>query len=415
MPESGPLNGLRILDLGWAMAGPQATRLLADFGAEVIKVESHKRPDMARTGFGPHVGEPALENSGYFNNFNRNKLSATINLSKPEGRDVFARLVGVSDAVLENFSAGVMARWGFDYEGLKRIKSDIVYVSMAGLGQTGPYREYQTFGPAVQALSGLVHLTGLPDRAPAAWGFSYMDHTGGYYAAMALLCALWHRRRTGEGQHIDLSQTEAAITLTGIELFDYTVNGRESTRVGNRSGEPSMAPHGVYRCAEEPGSPAGDDEWVAIACEHAPQWDALCDVMGHPEWREDPRFFSLERRLKHAEELDALIEAWTRRRTKDEAMSALQSAGVAAGRVQRSRDLLDLDPQLRHRGTYPEVEHAVLGRRRIDGMPVRMSRTQPDYTTGAPLLGQDNARVFGEILGMSAGEIARLESEQVLW
>src|SRR5690348_13291390 len=154
MPASGALHGLRILDLGIAMAGPQATRLLADFGAEVIKIESRARPDMARTGFGPHVGDPGIENSGYFNNFNRNKLSAAINLSKPEGREVFAKLVAVSDAVLENFSAGVMKRWGFDYEGLCKIRPDIVYVSMAGLGQEGPYAGYQTFGPQVQAVSG---------------------------------------------------------------------------------------------------------------------------------------------------------------------------------------------------------------------------------------------------------------------
>src|SRR3954447_16265561 len=261
MPAPGALNGLRIIDLGIAMAGPQATRLLADFGAQVIKVEAHARPDMARTGFGPHVGDPALENSGYFNNFNRNKLSAAINMAKPEGREVFQRLVAVSDAVLENFSAGVMTRWGFDYANLKRIKPDIVYVSMAGLGQHRPYREYQTFGPTVQAIAGMVHVTGRPELPPSGWGYSYMDHTGGYYGAMALLAALLHRRKTGEGQHIDLSQTEAAITLVGPALLDYTVNGRTTRGQGNR--DPEMAPHGIYRCAPEPDGPIGDDEWVA--------------------------------------------------------------------------------------------------------------------------------------------------------
>jgi len=414
MSTPGALNGLRIIDLGIAMAGPQATRILADFGAQVIKIESHARPDMARTGFGPHVGDPALENSGYFNNFNRNKLSASINMAKPEGREVFRRLVEVSDAVLENFSAGVMTRWGFDYANLKRIKPGIVYVSMAGLGQNGPYREYQTFGPTVQAIAGMVHITGRPELPPSGWGYSYMDHTGGYYGAMAILAALLHRRRTGEGQHIDLSQTEAAITMTGISLLNYAVNRRASTRIGNASGDPMMAPHGVYRCKAE-NDTVGDDEWVAIACESNLQWDALCEATGHTEWRNDPRFMSVASRIKHAEALDALVEGWTRQRTKDEAMETLQAAGVAAGRVQRSIDMIEADPQLKHRGLYPEVEHALLGTHRIDGMPVRMSRTQPEYTTGAPLLGSNNPDVFGDILGMPADEIARLEAEQILW
>jgi crotonobetainyl-CoA:carnitine CoA-transferase CaiB-like acyl-CoA transferase len=407
------LKGLRIIDLGWAMAGPQATRLMADFGAEVIKVESMARPDLARVGFGPHIGDPAIENSAYFNNFNRNKLSAAINMQTEKGREIFAQLVAISDAVLENFSAGVMKRWGFDYEGLCSIRPDIVYVSMAGLGQVGPYASYQTFGPQVQALSGMVHITGLPDRGPSAWGYSYMDHTGGYYGAMALMAALLHRRRTGQGQHIDLSQTEAAITLTGPSLLDYTVNGRASTRNGNRHA--GMAPHGIYRCAEEPDKPVGDDQWVAIACETEPQWQALCSVMGHSEWRDDARFCTLASREAHQDELDRMIEAWTRGRTKNEAMALLQAAGVPAGAVQRSLEMLDSDPQLAHLGLYPKAQHHLLGEHRIDGMPVRMSRTQPGYTTGAPRLGRHNAYVFGELLGIDEDEIARLESEKVLW
>jgi crotonobetainyl-CoA:carnitine CoA-transferase CaiB-like acyl-CoA transferase len=335
-------------------------------------------------------------------------------MAKPEGREVFKRLVEVSDAVLENFSAGVMTRWGFDYANLKRLKPDIVYCSMAGLGQSGPYREYQTFGPTVQAVAGMVHVTGRPELPPSGWGYSYMDHTGGYYGAMAILAALLHRRRTGEGQHIDLSQTEAAITMTGLSLLDYAVSGRASTRIGNASGDPMMAPHGIYRCKAESDA-IGDDEWVAIACESNLQWDALCAATAHLEWREDPRFTSVTSRIKHAEALDALVEGWTRERTKDEAMRTLQSAGVAAGKVQRSIDMMESDPQLKHRNLYPEVDHALLGKHRIDGMPVRMSRSQPEYTTGAPLLGSNNAEVFGDILGMSADEIARLESEQVLW
>ncbi len=411
----GALSGLRILDLGWAMAGPQATRILADFGAEVIKVESQARPDLARTAFGPHVGERGINNSGYFNNFNRNKLSAAINMSKPEGREIFGRLVQISDGVLENFSAGVMAKWGLHYEALARLKPDIVYVSMAGFGHSGPYRTYQTFGPTVQAMSGLTHLSGFPDRPPAGWGFSYMDHTGGYFGAMALLQALLYRRRTGKGQHVDLSQVEAALTLTGTSVLDFAVNGRPSSRLGNRSGHPAMAPHGVYRSAPDDTGVVGDDEWVAIAVATEAQWAAFCAVLGQRGWLIDDRFASLTARLDHQDELDALIEQWTRGRSNKEAMAALQAAGVPAGRVQRSRDTYDDDPQLAHRGMWPVIEHPIVGRHRIDGMPAALSRTPAAFERPGPLLGQDNEYVFGELLGMDLAEVRHLEEAQVLW
>jgi crotonobetainyl-CoA:carnitine CoA-transferase CaiB-like acyl-CoA transferase len=412
----GALSGLRIVDLGWAMAGPQATRILADFGAEVIKVESRARPDLARTAFGPHVGERTIDSSGYFNNFNRNKLSATINMATPQGREVFKRLVAVSDAVIENYSAGVMASWSLHYEGLCQVKEDIVYVSMAGFGHSGPYAGYQTYGPTVQAVSGLTHMSGFPDLPPAGWGFSYMDHTGGYFGAMALLQALLFRRRTGRGQHVDLSQVEAAISLTGPSILDFQVNGRATTRLGNKSGEPAMAPHGVYRCAPDPSDDGvGDDEWVAIACQDDEQWRRLADAMGRPELAADPRFATLDDRIREQETLDREIEAWTRQRSNKTVQASLQAAGVPAGRVQRSRDLFEDEPQLAHRRLYPEVDHPVVGRHRVEGMPAALSRTPATVRRGGPLMGQDNDYVFGELLGMSLDEVRRLEDEQVLW
>jgi crotonobetainyl-CoA:carnitine CoA-transferase CaiB-like acyl-CoA transferase len=411
----GALAGLRIIDLGWAMAGPQATRILADFGAEVIKVESRARPDMGRVVFGPHVGERGLETSGYFNNFNRNKLGITLNMQRPEARAIFARLVSISDGILENFSSDVMRNWGFDYEGLRRHRPDIVYVSMAGLGHSGPYAKYQTYGPSVQALSGLTHLSGFPDMQPAGWGYSYMDHTGGYMAAIAMLSALLHRRKTGDGQHVDLSQVEAAIGLTGTAILDYTVNGRASARDGNRSAQPPMCPHGVYRCAAAPDDPAGDDEWVAIACETDDDWRALARAIGRDAWAADGALASVNGRMAREAEIDAAIETWTRPRSPREAMECLQTAGVPAGRVNRSRELYDDDAQLAHRGLFPTVEHPVVGEHRIDGMPAALSRTPATFRRGAPTMGQDNAYVYGELLGMGAEEIARLEEEQVLW
>ncbi len=412
---SGALDGLRIIDLGWAMAGPQAARILADFGAEVIKVESRARPDLARVVFGPHVGERTYDSSGYFNNFNRNKRGVTINMTRDEGREIFRRLVTISDAVIENFSSGVMANWGLDYDGLRKLREDIVYVSMAGLGHSGPYVDYQTFGPTVQALSGLTHLSGFSDMQPAGWGYSYMDHTGGYYGAMALLQALFHRKRTGRGQYVDIAQVEAAITLTGTSILDYGVNGRRSDRIGNRSGEPPMSPHGVYRCAPEPGDSIGDDDWIAIAVEGDEQWRALAIAIERAAWADDRRFATVASRIAYEPVIDDAISAWTRARSAKEAQATLQAAGVAAGRVQRSRELYDDDPQLAHRGLFPTVEHSVVGRHRIDGMPAQLSRTPATFRRAAPRIGEDNADVFGDLLGMTTDEIAHLEEEQILW
>jgi crotonobetainyl-CoA:carnitine CoA-transferase CaiB-like acyl-CoA transferase len=409
------LHGVRILDLGWAMAGPQGTAILGAYGAEVIKVESRARPDLARTTFGPIVVEDPYDGSGYFNNFNRDKRSVTLNMGTARGRELFAELLMVSDGVLENFAAGVMARWGFSYEAMRRIRPDIVYVSMAGFGHSGPYKDYKTFGPIVQAVSGLTHQSGFQDMEPAGWGFSYMDHTGGYYGAIAMLQALLHRRRTGAGQHIDLAQVEAAITLTGPAILDHVVNGRPSTRIGNTSGEPRMVPHGVYRCAPDPGPQVGDDAWVAIAVETDAQWRALCEAVGAADLAAEPALASLEGRLAAADRIDAAIERWTRQRTPWEAMDALQAAGVPAGALQRSRDLVERDPQLAHRGMHPEVTHPLLGTYRVDGVPVRFSRTPAAIRRPGPLLGEANAEVYGGLLGRDDAEIEALAAAQVLW
>jgi crotonobetainyl-CoA:carnitine CoA-transferase CaiB-like acyl-CoA transferase len=411
----GPLAGVRVLDLGWAMAGPQGTAILGAYGAEVIKVESRARPDLARTTFGPIVAEDRYDGSGYFNNFNRDKRSITLNMGTEQGRRLFGELLAVSDGVLENFAAGVLERWGFPYEEMRRIRPDIVYVSMAGFGHSGPYRDYKTFGPIVQAVSGLTHQSGFPDMEPAGWGFSYMDHTGGYYGAIAMLQALLHRRRTGQGQHIDLSQVEAAVTLTGPAVLDYAVNGRRSDRIGNASGEPPAAPHGVYRCAPDADPRVGDDAWVAVAVETDEQWQALCRAIDAEELAADPSLASVGGRQQQAARIDAAIERWTRRRSPWEAMDALQAVGVPAGAVQRSRDLIERDPQLRHRGMHPEIAHPLLGTYKVDGVPVRFSRTPAGVRRPGPLLGEGNLDVYGGLLGMSAEEIEELIEAEVLW
>jgi crotonobetainyl-CoA:carnitine CoA-transferase CaiB-like acyl-CoA transferase len=381
----------------------------------MIKVESRARPDLARTTFGPIVAEDPYDGSGYFNNFNRDKRSITLNMTTERGRRLFAELLAISDGLLENFAAGVLDRWGFPYEEMRRIRPDIVYVSMSGFGHTGPYRDYKTFGPIVQAVSGLTHQSGYPDMEPAGWGFSYMDHTGGYYGAIAMLQALIHRRRTGQGQHVDLSQVEAATTLTGPAILDYAVNGRPSTRIGNASGEPVMSPHGVYRCAPDDDQQVGDDGWVAIAVETDTQWQALCGVIGAVDFAADATFASVEGRLQQSDEIDTTIEAWTRQRTPWEAMEALQEAGVPAGAVQRTRDLVERDPQLRHRGMHPEITHPLLGTFKADGVPVRFSRTPAGIRRPGPLLGEANTDVYGGLLGLLEAQIAELVEAQVVW
>jgi crotonobetainyl-CoA:carnitine CoA-transferase CaiB-like acyl-CoA transferase len=412
---SGALAGVRVLDFGWMMAGPQATAILAAYGAEVIKIESRARPDHARTIFGPIVGEDPYDSSGYFNNFNRNKRSITLNMTTKGGRNLFARLLAVSDGVLENFSAGVLARWGFPNEEMARIRPDIVYVSMSGFGHSGPYRDYQTYGPSVQAISGLTHQSGFPDMEPAGWGFSYMDHTGGYYGAIAMLQALFHRRRTGRGQHVDLSQVEAAITLTGTAILNRSVNGRASTRLGNTSGEPAAAPHGVYRCAPDPDPQVGDDAWVAIAVETDEQWRSLCSVIGALPLADDQRLATIAGRKKHAAAIDTVIETWTRQRDPWTAMDSMQAAGVPAGAVQRSRDLAERDPQIRHRDMRPVISHPLVGTAQVDGIPVRFSRTPATIRRHGPLIGEANEEVYRGILGLCAGEMAELVSERAIW
>lgn len=299
--DQRPLKGIRVLDLSWIVAGPQATRILADFGAEVIRIEYEGRPDAIRGGRGGR-------SSGMFNNLNRNKLSATLNLNHPKGVELFLRLVKVSDVVVENFSSRVMERWGLTYEAMAAVNPGIIYISLSGFGHAGRNRDYVTWGPTAQALSGLTLMSGLPDAPPAGWGYSYLDHTAGYYGAMAILMALYHRNRTGLGQYIDLAQVETGMVLAGPAILDFSVNGRPYRRPGNppgnRSEHPRVAPHNTYRCR-------GEDRWIAIAVFTDAEWQALCRVMGDPDWSRDSRFATNSGRVAHEDELDQRIEAWT--------------------------------------------------------------------------------------------------------
>jgi crotonobetainyl-CoA:carnitine CoA-transferase CaiB-like acyl-CoA transferase len=404
---------VRICDFTGQLAGAGATKWLASFGAEVIRIEDpvkQGRWDILR-GSPPFKDERrGIEYGSGFNNHNVDKLGLTLNLRTERARELLRALIPLCDVVSENFAAGVLERMGFGYDRLVELRPDIVYVSNCGFGQTGPYAAYKSWGPIAQAVSGLTHTSGLPDQPPAGWGYSYMDHTGGYYMAIAILMALWHRDRTGEGQWVDLSCSEAGANLHGSALLDWSVNGRPMRAPGepnsNRNRSPAMAPHGIYPCR-------GDDNWVAISCRSDAEWAALAGVVGEP-WTDDGRWAMLAGRQAGEDELDALLAVWTAGRARHDVALELRGAGVPAAPVTRPGERIDADLETAAWGLWPMVDHAAMGAVRVDGQPVHMSETDWAVRSGAPTLGQHNDYVLGKLLGLSESEIDDLRKEGVV-
>jgi benzylsuccinate CoA-transferase BbsF subunit len=407
------LAGFRICDFTGQLAGAGATKWLAAFGAEVIRIEDPVKRgtwDILRM-MPPFVDERrGVDFGGGFNNHNVEKLGITLNLRTEKGRELLAEIVKRSDVVAENFAAGVLAKLGFPYERLRQLKPDIVYVSNSGFGHSGPYASFKTWGPIVQAVSGLTFTSGLPEREPAGWGYSYMDHTGAYIMAIAILLALLHRQRSGEGQWVDLSCTDAGLTLHGPALLDWTVNGRPLRRPGspdaNRSEWPAMAPHGIYPAR-------GDDEWVAIACRNDAEWAALAGLWGEA-WARGPGLAALAGRLAAQDELDAKLAAWTRPREKAALVATLQAAGVPAAPVAKPAERIDHDPATAGFGLWPTVHHSKMGDVRVDGLPVHFSKTDWTLERGGPCLGEHTEEVLGRLLGLSADDVAKLRAEGVV-
>ncbi len=411
--EPGALGGIRICDFTGQLAGAGATKLLAAFGAEVIRIEDPVRQgrwDILR-GTQPFVGEHrGVEAGGSFNSHNAGKLGITLNLRDDRAKALLRELIAASDAVTENFAAGVMERLGFGYEALRQIKPDIVYVSNCGFGATGPYADFRSWGPIAQAVSGLTYQSGLPDMPPAGWGYSFMDHTGAYYMAIAILMALFHRKRTGEGQWVDLACIEAAGTLHGTASLDYTVNDRPARRAGmpnsNRSQSPAMAPHGIFACE-------GDDEWIAIAVRHDEDWRRFARAVDQP-WSSEARWHRLAGRLAHEDELELLVKGWTEHRDKHAVWRLLVEAGVPGAPVLRPSERIDGDPRTAARGLWVTATHSAVGETRVEGLPVRLSETDWAIGRAAACLGEDNQYVLGQLLGRSADEIADLEAAGVI-
>lgn len=397
-----PLTGIRVCDFTWVWAGPFCTMQLAHLGADVIKIESSKRPDTVR-GLVYADGVPGPNRAGYFNQYNQGKRGIQLDLGNPEGRALALELALASDVVAENFSAGVMERLGLGYERLRELKPSLIMISLSGYGATGPLSPYISYGPAQVPMSGLSSLTGYIGGPPSEVGVSYGDPNAGMHGAVAVLAALLHRTRTGAGQYIEQSQWESAICMTAEGLLEQAMNGAPPERQGNRDAQ--MAPHGVFRTA-------GEDNWLSIACGSDAEFRALATVMAQPGLADDPRFRTAAERKAHEDELEELVQDRTASRDRWQLTEALQAAGVAAYPSMTSADLL-ADAHLQERGVFVELEHPEVGKRAHVGIPWKLSATPCAVERPAPLLGQHTAEVLREVLHRSDEAIAGLRARGV--
>jgi benzylsuccinate CoA-transferase BbsF subunit len=405
-PATLPLAGLRVADFCWIGAGSYTTKILGDLGADVIKIESSTRLDSLRLA-GPYKeGKPGVNRSGYFADRNTSKRGITIDMKHPAGQGVVRKLVARSDIVANNFAAGVMEKFGLGPQDCARIRPDVIYLAMSMQGSQGPQRDFRGTGSSIAALTGIQELSGLPGRVPAGTGTNYPDHLPNpCHAAFAVLAALRHRRRTGQGQYIDFAQTEPMLSLMGPTFLDLTVNGRLQQRKGND--HPWAAPHGVYPCA-------GKDRWIAITVMDDTQWAALVDAMGRPDWALQERWRTMPTRYRDRLELGALLGGWTAGQDAQELMLRLQAKGVPAGAVQDAHDVIRVDPQLAHRQHWVRLPHAEMGESIYNNLPFRSSRMPVRPTRPAPLLGEHTREVLHDLLGLSDREIDALQAEEVL-
>jgi benzylsuccinate CoA-transferase BbsF subunit len=400
-----PLEGVRVADFCWLIAGPLTTRLLADLGAEVIKIESNARPDEIRiSGIWPANRTPESPNT-VFNDCNTGKRSVTLNLGHPRGIELAKEIVRRSDIVTNNFTGERMDRWGLGYDDLVQIKPDIIMMTMSVMGRTGPYRTYGANGLGVLAFSGLDTNMGFPGQTPIGMGPLYSDFAGPYLAAFALMAALHHRDQTGEGQFIDLAQAQGIVSLLGTGVLEYTANGRVPDPPGNRSRE--HVPHGAYPAA-------GEDRWVTLAARSEDEWRALCERIGRPDLASDPALASPEGRRAREEEIDEAVAAWTREHEAWQAVHLLQDAGVPAAVIEHAQDLAERDPHLRDYHFQDLTDTGGVVHYMTHGQPARFGgETIP--LRRSPVLGEDNAYVFSDLLGLPDEEIADLFAEQVIY
>ena len=396
-------EGIKVADFTWVGVGPITVKNLADHGATVVHIESHTHLDTLRVTPPFKDGVPGVDRSAFMADYNTGKYGVSLNINTPKGVELARKFILWADVVAESFSPRAMAKWGLDYESIRKLKPDIIYYSASQQGHGGPHSGFIGFGMMMASLSGYAHLTGWPDRDPATPYGAYTDFISPFFGAAALVAALDHRRKTGVGQHLDLSQLECGLQMIAPVQMDYSLNGHEAIRHGNR--DPRAAPHNAYPCL-------GDDSWCAIAVFTDEEWASLCAVMDRPHWASDPRFRTLEARKANEDDLDRLIGEWTRERDAQQVMESLQAAGVPAGVVLSAEGQFN-DPQVQHRGFFHYLEHEVIGRHAYDGFSFDLSRT-PGSLTAAPTLGQHNEYVYREILGMTDEEIGDLIAEGVI-
>ncbi len=405
-----PLQDLKVVDLSWVVAGPAIGRVLADYGACVVRVESASRVETARV-VGPfHLGTFGAENSVLYENVNAGKLGLTLNLAHEQAREVVRDLVRWGDVLIESFTPGVMKRWGLDYEQLHQIKPDLIMLSTSLMGATGPYSTFAGYGNIGAAMSGFQNLVGWPDRPPFGPFGPYTDYVGPRFSLVMLLAALDARKRTGEGCYIDVSQAEAGIQFLAPQMAEYFAHGKIAERMGNHDAQ--MAPHGIYPCL-----PIEDDgetwvSWIAVAVRSDAEWQKFATLVGGPDLAGDQRFSSLAVRLHHADLLDELVGVWTQQRSAQEIEFALQAEGIAAHVVATSADAL-VDPQLQSRNHFIELDHPLHGRTIIEGSRYHLSHTPALVGRTGPTFGQDTATILREMLHYDEERVALLEAAGV--
>ena len=405
----GPLEGVRIIEMGQLIAIPFAMKMLADMGAQVIRLESVARLESYRSDsvYQNDISGEFWNKGANFYEQNRNKLGVTLDLSKPEGLQVLRNLVSIADVFSENFTPRVIKNFGLEYEDLRKIKPDIIMVSSTGYGFYGPWSNFGATGPATEGAAGLAYQTGYLGGGPVMAEIPYTDYTSGEHTVFAVMAALMHRLRTGQGQFVDISQTQATSSTIPEALMDFSANGRSGQRIGNQ--DTVMSPHGCYPCR-------GDDRWITIAVATDEEWQAVCRVLGQNGWAADPRFNDSFSRWKNRDELDALIGTVTSTWDAHELMHALQKDGVAAGAVLDSKDLL-FDPHLGQRNFYEVVTHhesTGIPPLPYAGRPWKLSKTPAVNSQPAPLMGEHNNLVLSGLLGKTAEEMAELEEAGII-
>ena len=399
-----PLENLRVINFGWVWAAPVLGHTLGDMGAQVIKIETRKRPDVIRF-LPPSIHEDYPLESLYAANTFRDMLVVTLYLTTDQGQELARDMVRSADVVIENFTPGTVKRYGLDYDAVKSLRPDVIMISLSAAGQDGPSAKIATYGNIISCLGGLdVHQGYIGDSRPTTYGTSIPDPMMGILGAFAVLSALRYRARTGKGQYIDLSQWEACATTLGGPIMDYVFNGRIQYPKGNR--DDLMAPHGVYRCK-------GKDNWVTIAVKTEDEWRSLCGAMERPDLADDDRFGDTYSRQTNHDEMDGIITRWTLTLTHRQVTRQLQRAGIAAFPALSAKEVFD-DPHFNAREDWVEMDHP-LGKEVIYGIPWKLSKTPGGIRRPATMMGQYNRFVYGEILGRSEAEIDAMEADKVLY